>query len=308
MDAVGLGHGSIAPPPLEGGGVIQWHGLRSLNAQVHRLSAWDGLALVAREWRDGDRRRPLLCMPGLVRTSGDFAAVATTLGAGRRVIALDYAGRGGSGRARDVNRYAPEACLRDVLDVCAALHVHGAVGIGTSFGGLLCMGIAAARPSLLRAVVLNDVGPEIGGDGAEFVRRFVAADPALPSVEACVAHLRGVLPPLSLHSEEEWQAMARLTYAPATDARWHPVWDTRIAELLGRETPDLWPLFGALGSMKLLLVRGEASNILLPDTVARMVAARPDMTVVGLPGIGHAPTLGEPTIVAALRDFVERVG
>jgi pimeloyl-ACP methyl ester carboxylesterase len=279
-----------------------------LDALAHRLSAWDGLPLVVREWRGGDRLRPLLCLPGLVRTSGDFSAVAAMLGAGRRVVALDYAGRGESGRARDVDRYAPEACLRDVLDICAALHVHGAVGIGTSFGGLLCMGIAAARPSLLRAVVLNDVGPEIGGQGADFVRRFVAADPALPGVEACIAHLRAVLPPLSLHSDEDWQTMARLTYAPGADGRWHPVWDTRIAELLRRETPDLWPLFGALAHVDLLLVRGEASNILLPATVARMVAARPDMQVTSLPGIGHAPTLGEPEIVAVLCDFLKRVG
>ncbi len=279
-----------------------------MKALLHRLSAWDGLPLVVREWHDGDRYRPLLCLPGLVRTSGDFSLVAETLGAGRRVIAPDYAGRGESGRARHVERYAPEACLRDVLDVCAALHVHGAVGIGTSFGGLLCMGIAVARPSLLRAVVLNDVGPEIGGDGAEFVRRFVAADPALPSAEACVAYLRAVLPPLSLQGDDDWQTMARLTYAPGNDGRWHPVWDTRIAELLGRETPDLWPLFGALAPMQLLLVRGEASNILLPDTVARMAAEHPDMAVVGLPCIGHAPTLGEPPIVAALREFVARTG
>jgi pimeloyl-ACP methyl ester carboxylesterase len=220
---------------------------------------------------------------------------------------VDYAGRGESGRARSVDRYAPEACVRDVLDVCAALHVAGAIGIGTSFGGLLCMGIAAARHSVLHAVVLNDVGPDIGGDGADFVRRFVAVDPALPSLEACIAHLRAVLPPLSLHSEADWQAMARLTYAPGADGRWHPVWDTRIAELLQSGTPDLWPLFGAMAHMKLLLVRGEASNILLPETVARMVAARPDMVVVGLPAIGHAPTLAEPAIVAALSAFLEHV-
>ena len=279
-----------------------------MHALIHHLSAWDGLKLVVREWRDGNRLRPLLCLPGLVRTGADFAGVAAVLGAGRRVIAIDYAGRGESGRARDVNRYAPEACLRDVLDVCAALHVHGAVGIGTSFGGLLCMGIAMARHSLLRAVVLNDVGPEIGGDGADFVRQFVATDPALSSLEACIAHLRAVLPPMSLHSDEDWQTMARLTYAPGNDGRWHAVWDTRIAELLRRGTPDLWPLFGALAHVKLLLVRGEVSNILLPDTVAAMAAARPDMAVVSLPGIGHAPTLGEPTIVAALLDFLERVG
>jgi pimeloyl-ACP methyl ester carboxylesterase len=39
-----------------------------------------------------------------------------------------------------------------------------------------------------------------------------------------------------------------------------------------------------------------------------MAAARPDMEVVALPGIGHAPTLGEPETVAALRRFLQRVG
>ena len=43
-----------------------------------------------------------------------------------------------------------------MLDICAALHLHRVVVIGTSFGGLLGMGLAAARPSLVRAVVLND--------------------------------------------------------------------------------------------------------------------------------------------------------
>ncbi|HUB47884.1 MAG TPA: alpha/beta hydrolase [Acetobacteraceae bacterium] len=276
--------------------------------RLHRLSAWDGLVLTVREWGGGADRRPLLCLPGIVRTGGDFAGVAVALGEGRRVIAPDYAGRGESGRARRVDRYAAEACVRDILDICAALHVHGAIGIGTSFGGLLCMGIAAARPSLLHAVVLNDIGPDISGDGTDFVRRFIATDPALPDLAACTAYLRKVLPPLALASDAEWEQMARLTYAPALDGLWHPLWDTRLAQLLQAPAPDLWPLFGALAHMKLLLVRGEASDILLPDTVARMQAARPDMAVVSLPGIGHAPTLGEPGVVAALHDFLDRIG
>lgn len=274
---------------------------------VHRLSAWDGLSLLVREWRDGEAHPPMLCLPGIVRTSGDFAEVAATLGTGRRVIAPDYAGRGGSARSRDPRRYAPEACVRDVLDICAALHVHDAVAIGTSFGGLLCMALAAARPGLLRAVVLNDVGPDIGGGGADFVRRFVATDPALESLDAAVAHLRRLLPAMSLETDADWQAMARLTYAPAPDGRWRPLWDTRIAGLLGRPIPDLWTLFDALACKPLLLVHGEASDILLPETVTRMRAVRPDMEVVALPGIGHAPTLAEPSVVAALSRFLERV-
>jgi pimeloyl-ACP methyl ester carboxylesterase len=275
---------------------------------THRLSAWDGLRLLVREWRDGEDRVPLLCLPGIVRTGGDFAELAKLLGHRRRVIAPDYAGRGGSSRAKDIARYTPEACLRDVLDVCTALDLRHVVAIGTSFGGLLAMGLAVARPLLLRGVVLNDIGPDIGDAGTDFVRGFIGDDPDLPDLAACAAHLKAHLPPLSLDGDEAWRTMATLTYEPGKDGRYHPNWDTRIARLLQAPPRDLWPLFGALAKVKLLLVRGEASDILLPATVARMQRERPDMLVVGLPGIGHAPTLIEPPILAALHDFLDAVG
>jgi hypothetical protein len=39
-----------------------------------------------------------------------------------------------------------------------------------------------------------------------------------------------------------------------------------------------------------------------------MQRERPDMAVVALPGIGHAPTLVEPPVLAALRRFLDAVG
>jgi len=70
--------------------------------------------------------------------------------------------------------------------------------------------MAAARPSLFRAAVLNDIGPEIGRDGTAFVRRFVGHDAVFQNVDAAVAHLRAVLPPLSLDGAEAWRTMAAL--------------------------------------------------------------------------------------------------
>jgi pimeloyl-ACP methyl ester carboxylesterase len=276
---------------------------------THRLRAWDGPDLVVHEWdgRGGtisDHVPPLLCLPGLVRTGLDFEALAPLIGAGRRMVAVDYPGRGASGRSDDAGRYGPEACIRDVLDICAALHLHQAIAIGTSFGGLLAMGLAAARPSLIRAVVLNDVGPDIGSAGTDFVRGFVALDPGFPDVQAAAKWLRAKLPPLSLSTEADWRRMAELTYAPGPDGKWHPLWDTRIATLLDEPARDLWPLFGALDNVPLLLVQGALSNILLPETVARMQARRPDMTVVVLPDVGHAPVMTEPPILAALQGFL----
>jgi pimeloyl-ACP methyl ester carboxylesterase len=268
------------------------------------VSAWDGLPLRVRIWDGGDTLPPILCLPGLVRTCEDFDAVVPSFLDGRRVVSLDYAGRGGSGRSPNIMRYAPEACLRDVLDVCSALHLRHVTVVGTSFGGLLGMGLAAARPAMVSGVVLNDVGPEIGPDGADFVRGFVGLDPALESLDACVTFLKEQLPPLSLSSDEDWRMMAALTYAPGADGRFHPVWDTAIARLLARPPPDLWPLFGALAHVPVLLLRGEVSTLLLPNTVAAMRARRPDMTVVTVPGVGHAPILTEEVVRVALDEFL----
>jgi pimeloyl-ACP methyl ester carboxylesterase len=271
---------------------------------MRTISAWDGLKLHVREWHGGDRLPPILCLPGLVRTGADFETLAPAIVEGRRVVTIDYPGRGDSGRSPDVTRYAPEACLRDVMDACAALHIHHAVVIGTSFGGLLAMGLAAARPGLVRAVILNDVGPDIGSRGAEFVRDFVGKDPAFENLDACVTFLRTNLPPMSLNTDAGWRRMAELTYQPGQDGRFHPLWDTRIAQLLNRPAPDLWPLFGALSHVPVLLIRGAVSNILLPATVTRMQAIHPDMTAVTLPGIGHAPILTEPPALAAIQAFL----
>jgi pimeloyl-ACP methyl ester carboxylesterase len=271
---------------------------------THRVSAWDGLTLHIREWCGGDVLPPVLCLPGIVRTGADFEYLAQAIRSGRRVIAMDYPGRGDSGRAADINRYAPEACLRDIMDACAALHIHHAFLIGTSFGGLLTMGLAAARPGLVRAAVLNDIGPDIASEGAEFVRDFVGSDPALESLDACITFLQADLPPMSLDSDLAWRRMAELTYQPGADGRWHPLWDIRIARLLDGPVPDLWSLFSALAQVPVLLVHGAVSDILLPGTVSRMLAVHPGMQVVTLPGIGHAPTLLEPSALSAIQQFL----
>lgn len=278
-----------------------------MDAIVHRISAWDGLPLHVREWRDGNAHTPILCLPGIVRTGADFDTLARALGRGRRVIAPDYAGRGASGRSRDIHRYAPEAVLRDVQDVCAALHVHEAIAVGTSFGGLLSLGLNAMRPTLLRAVVMNDIGPDLAPDGTDFVQRFIGNDASFPDLDAAVAYLRNVLPHLSLDTDEAWRGMTALTYASDGNGRLRPNWDTRIARLMNGNRPDLWPLFDGIANLPLLLVWGEASNILLPATIARMQSAHPDMKLISLPGIGHAPTLNEPEVVAALHDFLEHI-
>lgn len=250
-------------------------------------------------------RTPILCLSGLTRSSGDFAALAARHAGRRRVVALDHAGHGDSARPAEIARYGIAQSLADVLDTMAALHCPRVVIVGTSFGGILAMVMAVMRPSAIAGVVLNDIGPTIEDVGLDFVEGFVAHDPALGSLADTVAHLRATLPPLKLN-EAEWEHFASLTYAPGADGAWHPRWDTRIAQALRGQgaPPPLWGAFGALAHAPLMLVRGEVSNLLSVATTQRMRRMRPDMAFVEVPGCGHCPTLGEAPVVAALDDFL----
>ncbi|MCK8783559.1 alpha/beta hydrolase [Roseomonas sp. NAR14] len=277
------------------------------------FAARDGLRLAALDWEGppAGTRTPILCLPGLCRTAHDYEPLAARHAGRRRVVALDYAGHGDSARADSLARYSPEQALRDVLDATAALGLARVALVGTSFGGILAMVLAAFRPRLLAAVALNDIGPRIEPQGRDSVRDFVGHDPAAISLEAAAEFLRERLPPLGIADAAGWRRMAGLTYALGPDGRWHPRWDTRIAEVTGDGAaalePVLWGCFGALAHLPLLLVHGEASRLLSADTVARMRRMRPDMTLVQLPGIGHAPLLSEPESIRALDAFLDDV-
>ncbi len=279
-----------------------------MTAKRVAFHARDGLRLSALDHPGPEARTPVLCLPGLTRSADDFTPLALRHAATRRVLALDHAGHGESARPAEIARYGIESSLRDVLDAMAALHCPRAVIIGTSYGGILAMALAVMRPGAIAGAVLNDVGPKLEPEGLGTVESFVARDPALPSLEESVTHLQATLPRLAL-DETGWLRFAALTYAVGADGRFHPRWDIRIAEAMrgAGPMPELWGPFGALAHAPLLLVRGELSHLLSAETAQRMRNQRPDMHFVNLPDSGHAPTLEEPAVVAALDRFLESI-
>ena len=112
------------------------------------VSAADGLRLYARDYGPelGDAL-PVVCLPGLARTSGDFHDLADALSRDpshpRRVLALDYRGRGRSEWDKDWRNYDVRIELNDTLQVLIAAGVDRAVFVGTSRGGLITMALSA---------------------------------------------------------------------------------------------------------------------------------------------------------------------
>ncbi len=273
-----------------------------------RITARDNLRLFVRDWGDANSgATPLLCLPGLTRNSNDFITLARRLAPERRVICPDMRGRGQSGYAADWRSYNPGQYLDDLRHVLAALGLSQVIVVGVSLGGLLGMAIAAAFPTVLAGLVINDVGPDITPGGAGRILAYVAQDRPQPDWSAAVRHLKDRFRNLSLETEEDWLSFTRGTFREDPDGRLHFDWDTSIIRPLvepEEPPPDLWNLWRAVRAIPVLAIRGGASDILSETSFARMKEEKPDLLQVTLPGIGHCPTLNEPPVRKAIDDFL----
>ncbi|MFY8151543.1 MAG: alpha/beta fold hydrolase, partial [Hyphomicrobiales bacterium] len=145
------------------------------------IHAQDGLRLHARDQGPTTGGRlPLICLPGLSRNAADFEEIADALASGpaaRRVVSVDYRGRGLSAWDPNPANYDIRVENGDILALLAALDIGHAVFLGTSRGGLLTMAMGAARPGAIRGVVLNDIGPIIDARGLLRIRGYVGKLP-----------------------------------------------------------------------------------------------------------------------------------
>jgi pimeloyl-ACP methyl ester carboxylesterase len=280
------------------------------------VSAPDGLRLHVRHYgRHTWPALPVVCLPGLARTAADFDALARALSGDakepRPVFALEYRGRGQSEYDRDVSHYSFQTELADILAVLAALDCMPAVFVGTSRGGILTMLLAAARPSTIAGVVLNDIGPVIEPQGLMRIKGYVGKLPQPRDFEDGAEILRrlfsGQFPKLG---HDDWLAAARRTFKEE-DGRLVPTYDVRLAETLAgfepeQRLPPLWKEFDALGKLPLMVIRGANSDLLSPLTVSAMKARRSEMETIEVPDQGHAPLLSEADIIAQIAAFAAR--
>ena len=255
----------------------------------HFLSARDGLRLHVREYgTETANSTPVVCLPGLARTSADFDTLARALTAEtappRRVLAIDYRGRGRSDYDPDWAHYEIKTELDDVLSMMAALGVPEAIIVGTSRGGLITMAMAPIRPTAIKGVVLNDIGPVIDAQGLIRIRGYVGKLPAPADwVQAANILKRNFGAQFPALDAAGWDGYARRTWKEVESAgklTLVPDYDIALMKTLAvldleAPMPVLWPLFEALSHAPMLVLRGAHSDLLSQTTLVQMVERHP---------------------------------
>ena len=157
----------------------------------HYYTSDDGLSLYYRDYGSKDSRDTILCLPGLTRNSRDFHELALRLAQRYRVICADPRGRGMSDRDPDWRKYNIATYMPDVNRLMDVAGVTRAIFIGTSMGGLMSMTMAYQQPERVKAIILNDIGPEADAAGIKRILRYVGRHAPVESWDEAVAQLQG---------------------------------------------------------------------------------------------------------------------
>ena len=230
------------------------------------VTAPDGLKLHVRCY--GPRLAPglpVVCLPGLTRTTADFDDLAVALAVQRRDAAPRACDRLPRPRPVGLRPRSPQlqprhrACRpRAVL---TALDVAPAVFVGTSRGGILTMLLASARPTAIAGAVLNDIGPVIEPTGLVRIKSYVGKLPQPKSFEEGAEIFRRLFgQQFTRLTDEEWLGYSRRSFK-VEQHRLVPTYDVQLARTMDgidfdQPLPPLWPQFDGLGRVPLMVIRG----------------------------------------------------
>ena len=238
---------------------------------------------------------PVICLHGLGRNARDFDNLAVTLAAaGRRVVALDVAGRGDSDWLRDPQDYGYPLYLADAAALIARLGSAQVDIVGTSMGGLIGMMLAAQPGNPIRRLVINDVGPFIPKAALRRILDYFGEDPRFADLAEAEAYHRRVYQSFGELSDAQWRHLTETSLRPEGEG-WRLHYDPRIAlpmRAVEIADVDLWPVWDALACPTLVL-RGAESDLLLAETAEEMTRRGPRAELIEFPGCGHAPALVE---------------
>ncbi|HVW79476.1 MAG TPA: alpha/beta hydrolase [Mycobacteriales bacterium] len=273
----------------------------------------DGRQVHYLEW--GAASAPaVLAMHGGGQTAYMFEDIGAKLRDTCHVIAIDLPGHGESESipgTEGVSRQELAAAVPGVLDEFGVAPV---AIIGASLGGIIGMTLAAARPELVSAIILIDVGHRLEPEGVQRIIDFMTKHESFASLEEAGAAIAEYLPNRKPSAPDRLRRNLR----QRTDGRW--VWKHSLGRISRERLADIrntnWEndiLVGldeeaATIQIPVLVLRGAASDVLSSDGASEVAAIIPNARVATIASAGHLAAGDNPATTADLiKDFLDEV-
>ncbi|MEN0088502.1 MAG: alpha/beta hydrolase [Pseudomonadota bacterium] len=246
--------------------------------------ARDGVSLSVTIWTStpsGAPHIPFVCLPAIDRTANEFQAFAAEA-CGKRpatVLALDGRGRGQSAPGQ----FGYRKDCDDLLDMLTALGVQQAHFVGSAYGGLVAMSLAADRPSAVRSLALVDSAPAIDATGLARLQYFLRRYPSHPDRETLMERL-------TAHEAKQFEAAHPADFERLADAAYaqkagkkgpywapnlEPSYESRLKNLdLSEGLAPKWELFDGLARVPMMIVQPENATMTSQRSFDEMLRLR----------------------------------
>jgi pimeloyl-ACP methyl ester carboxylesterase len=263
------------------------------------------------DWGSLDDKRPVICVHGLTRQGRDFDYLAAELAtSGRRVICPDLPGRGRSGRLGNPDDYALPQYCSDMNALIARLDVREVDWVGTSLGGLVGMVLAGFSGTIVRRLVVNDIGPFVSSTGLRRIGAYIADMPtSFATFEEGENYFRRVLAPYGELADAHWRHIAEHSLRwDEAKARYAVLCDPAIAKAFNKPwfypSLDLWKYWEAIKA-PMLILHGAKSDLLSIDLTNEMRRRNRRADIFRFDDRGHVPPLMTRDQIRIVTDFLE---
>jgi pimeloyl-ACP methyl ester carboxylesterase len=267
-----------------------------------------GLQLHYLDWGNA-AAPPLVCVHGYTGSADAFNGFARHFRDRFHIIALDVRGHGESAWSPN-GAYTYRDQAGDLAAFADRLGLQQFTLLGTSMGGIIAMTYAIEHGQRLRALLLNDIGPEVER-GSQRITQMVGSRPdEFATLDDAMAWRRDASPVVSGRSIADQRELALGVLRRRSDSTWgwklDPAYIRQRIESGAPVRPNLWPALAQL-ACPTLVVWGTDSDVLSEAQARRMVETLPNGKLLAIPGVGHAPSLVEPASLAGLEAFLPEV-
>jgi pimeloyl-ACP methyl ester carboxylesterase len=262
-------------------------------------------------WGPEDAERTVVCVHGLTRNSRDFDFLAQRFGALQmRVVAPDLPGRGRSAPVEHAEDYGTPLYLAVTGALIAHLGVQEIDWVGTSLGGHIGMELAARPGTPIRSLVLNDFGARVPAAALQRIGNYLRNTRQFRTLAEVETYLREIYAPFGPLSETQWRHLAQHSVVEE-GGQLRLNYDPKIVSQFSRPMfldVALWRVWEQV-ECPVLILRGQNSDLLLPETVVEMkrrglAAKQGRVESIEIPNCGHAPALMAHEQVRFIEDFL----
>ena len=261
----------------------------------------NGLRLHYLDWGNPDKP-PLVMVHGIGRVAHTFDHIAPSFTADYHVVALDMRGHGDSAWDPGAN-YLVEDHARDFEQVVSQLGLRQVTLWGNSTGGRVVQVYAGLHPDNVRALIVEDVGPERPKTISDNFARSVARDAkGWATEEELLTQLKAENQGIP---EDQLRVYAR--YGSKRDTTGRLVWkrDPQLAK--GFVETELWQYVRRITCPTIYVIGGR-STIVPPETQEQLKKTIPGVRIVTMPGLGHYPSQERPADFTRIaREFLASV-